>query len=255
MSSGGSTAEPAAGTPSAAAKQFVNLVRAETPASFYLTQLPAQLIPGVALGISTEPLPARFVDLYVLPVRQYTDGCLEAQVGEPPVIAYGAAELLPLAFDCGCRDYLREPWNISELRVRAGRHLPPRRMRFSWAVVEMHRNSLRCLQHYSSDRPGGRAGPEPLAVKLSPPEAALLKQLLAFGENPVPRECLQYALRHTARISLTSQTSRTSRQEDSRAVDVHISGLRKKFNRLAGYQLIPSPIRSIYGYGYQLIHS
>ncbi len=246
MSSGGSTAEPAAGDTAAAANQFINLVRAETPASFCLTQLPAQLMPGVAIGISTDPLPARLVDLYVLPVEQYTSGTIERPGREPPVIAYGAAELLPLAFDCGCRDYLREPWSLSELQLRAARYLPPRRMRFSWAVVEMRRSSLLCLQRPGSSGPGSRPDPGLPSIELSPPEAALLKQLLACGENPVARECLQYALQ---------PTPRTSQPKGSRAVDVHISGLRKKFNRLAGYQLIPSPIRSIYGYGYQLIHS
>lgn len=251
MSSDGPAAEPAAGDTSSAAKQLINLVRAETPAAFYPVQLPAQLMPGVHIAISSAPLPAHLIDLYVLPVEQYTGGSMELQAGEPPVIAYGAAELLPLAFDCGCCDYLREPWGVSELRVRAARNLPPRRMRFSWAVVELHRNSLRCIEHLDTERRssnpgGGRPDSVPPAVKLSPPETALLKQLLASGGNPVPRECLQYALQHTSRIS---------RQENSRAVDVHISGLRKKFNRLAGYRLMPPPIRSVYGYGYQLIHS
>ena len=218
-------------------------------------------MPGIDIGLSTEPLPAEHVDLYVLPATQYSGECEELRARKLPVIAYGPAELLPLAFDCGCRDYLRVPWGVSELRLRAGRQLPPRRLSFSWGVVELHRNTLLCTERFCAPpEPGPGSNhdqvPDPAlsAVELPPPETALLRQLLAIGENPVPRECLQYALYQTSRALQASRSARLSQLDDSRAVDVHISGLRKKFNRLAGYRLAPSPIRSIYGYGYQLIH-
>ncbi len=261
MAPAGPDSIPAVGGAPAAAKQIINIVRAENPASFFVSQLPAELIPGIDIGISTEPLPAEHIDLYVLPATQYTGACEELRARKLPVIAYGPAELLPLAFDCGCRDFLRDPWSISELKVRAIRHLPPRRMSFCWGVVELRRNTLLCTARYSSTLAPGPAsnqnkapGSASSAVELPPPETALLRQLLTDSENPVSRECLQYALYHTSRALHVSGAARLSQLVESRAVDVHISRLRKKFNRLAGYRLTPSPIRSIYGYGYQLIH-
>lgn len=245
MNSSDPDADPAA--------RLINIIRADRPASFHIAQLPAQLQPGVELCVSADPLVEDHIALYILPAERLAGLSAELTRRGRPLMAYGPPELLPIAFDCGCSDYLREPWGLPELKLRALRVLPPRRMHFSWGVVELHRN---ILVRTSRRTPG--PGSRTAEVLLSPPEAALFRLLSAEGGTPVSRECLQCTLE---RLRAPHAWQRPhgpgpagAQPKSRRAVDVHISALRKKLNRLAGYQLAPPPIRSIYGYGYQLIH-
>jgi len=192
-------------------------------------KLPNSIHSAIEICLSTEPLPADRTDLYILPVRGATRQWEHIVTGAHPVIAYGPPCLLPLAFDCGCCDYLREPWDIFELKARSLRLLPAKRIVLEWGTITFQKERLQVQK------------PQPKTLLLNPPEAAILRMLLLRRGTPVSRKCLQCALWDNP-------------QAASRAVDVHISALRKKLNQLAGYSLTPHPIRSVYGYGYTFIH-
>ncbi len=216
--------------------------------SFALREMPAFLHPAVDFCLSTEPLPPATTDLYILPARAATEKWTTIQHSAVPVIAYGPASLLTAAFDNGCADYLKEPWDIPELKARILRMLPPKHIRFEWGTLSFQRNRL-CVETSSGTQPpkwnsSTQASTQHAKqnVKLSPPEAAILRLLILQSGNAVSRQSLQCMLWGYP-------------QANSRAIDVHISTLRKRFNYLAGFTLDPHPIQSIYRYGYKLIHS
>jgi DNA-binding response OmpR family regulator len=200
---------------------------------------PAFLYPKVEICFSRNPLSTEHIDLYVvpaviLPLHQKLQS--PQPCGTVPVIAYGPEKLLALAFDCGCCDYLRSPWALNELKVRALRAFPPRQLEFEWGTITLEGEVLRLLEP---------AAVRPSELTLSAPETAILRRLILQSGSPVSRECLQAGLqRHSGKTTSPA----------GRSVDVHISTLRKKFNLLSGNALQPHPIRSIYGYGYVLIH-
>ncbi|MDZ7793168.1 MAG: hypothetical protein U5P10_05580 [Spirochaetia bacterium] len=219
---------------------------------------PAFLHPKVEICFSRNPLSTEHIDLYLVPAVtlpihrkfQSPQPCSAA-----PVIAYGPEKLLPLAFDCGCCDYLRSPWALNELRARALRALPPRQLEFEWGTISLERELQGEVLRLREP-----AAARPAQLTLSAPEAAILRLLILQSGNPVSRQCLQAGLQRLQRQPEKNSppaghtSSRTTIRTASRAVDVHISTLRKKFNLLSGKALQPHPIRSIYGYGYVLIH-
>ncbi|MFO7730884.1 MAG: hypothetical protein R6V86_08980 [Spirochaetia bacterium] len=273
---------------------YDNTLRAADALPLPTDAFPAFLHPKVEICFSRSPLSTEQIDLYVvpavtLPLRRRNQGAQPCST--VPVIAYGPEKLLPLAFDCGCCDYLRSPWTLDELRVRALRALPPRQLEFEWGTISLERELQGDVLRLHE--PPGKAGSHgrdkaleghaptqtsnptqtpaqgrPSGLKLSAPEAAILRRLILQSGTPVSRECLQAGLqglwglqgqpgktpppagRAAGRISSRSTAGRTA----GRAVDVHISSLRKKFNLLSGKTLQPHPIQSIYGYGYVLIH-
>lgn len=180
----------------------------------------------VIFKISTEALPPIEVDLYVVPALRAAEFREDREGFGVPVIAYGPPELLRRTFEAGCRDYLKDPWDYEELMVRASRFLRNREFTFQWGHV----------QYLSSTLRSGK-----LNIALSSPEDRILSLLSTHINCTVRREALQYALWGELRPS-------------SRAVDAHVAALRKKFNLLAGKKLIPSPLRSVHGRGYSLIH-
>ncbi len=122
-----------------------------------------------------------------------------------PVIAYGASYDMRRAFLAGCFDYLKDPWFPEELLLRLDRLFRVTHRPQSWRGVTLQG----CL--LVSDR-----GQE----ELSYVEAIILKTLLAHRGEVVPRDVLFYAIwGHLP-------------DNASRAVDVHISSLRKKIHRL-----------------------
>jgi DNA-binding winged helix-turn-helix (wHTH) protein len=177
--------------------------------------------------ISSEALPPVGVDMYVVPAERTAEFLEAGEDTDVPVIAYGPPSLLQTALEAGCRDYLKEPWDYGELKARASRLLVNRRFYFQWGQVHYLAKSLRC----------GAA-----VLALSPPEDCILGLLSAHINRTVHRDALQYALWGKPRPG-------------SRAVDTHISSLRKKFNLLAGKTLNPSPLRSVHGRGYSLVHN
>ena len=238
--------------------------------SFALREMPSFLHPVVDFCLSTEPLPPANIDLYILPAGTSRENWTAVLNSALPIIAYGPASLLPAAFENGCADYLKEPWDIPELKARILRILPPKQITFEWGTLFLQGNRLcvapssgteagpsgrqqfdqqfdqqldqqlgQQLQQHDKQQHEQQVGQD---IELSPPEAAILRLLLLQSGNPVSRHSLQYILWGYP-------------QAKSRAIDVHISTLRKKFNQLAGFSLDPHPIKSIYRYGYKLIHN
>ena len=141
------------------------------------------------------------------------------------LIAYGSVSHMPAAFACGCADYLADPWLPEELFFRA----------------------LRARSGNGIDFSGGRIDIVPFALvterknlPLSFQEHLLLLYLVRHAGTPVPRD----ALLHELGLLRTDYASR--------AVDVHVSSLRKKL-RLCGMGAGGgNPIRSVRGVGYAL---
>ncbi len=146
-----------------------------------------------------EPVAAEEAELYVVPA----EGSQALPGRGVPVIAWGPAELMRSAFLAGCDDFLKEPWTPEELGLRAHAALARarRRYRFPWGEVSFEGKDLRT--------PGG------LAV-LTLHESRILGALLRNRGRPVPREALAYSI-------ADAPPSRASR-----AVDVHITVLRRK---------------------------
>jgi Transcriptional regulatory protein, C terminal len=149
-----------------------------------------------------SPLSPDDVDLYVLPVADAPDVAAHGV----PVIAWGPAEGMRRAWLYGCDDYLREPWGPEELALRAQAVLSraARRFSFPWGEIDLDRDELRT--------PGG-------TVALTRHESSVLAALLRARGLPVPRAALWYAL------------AGREGSPRSRAIDMHISALRRKVGR------------------------
>ena len=175
---------------------------------------------------SLEPIDAGATDLYILPVD-----LLQALVGVPsrravagiPIIAYGEASALRGAFLAGCADYLREPWSLEELAVRA-------RKLVSVSLLSLLGVDLN-LTEVSVESRYGRA-------ELSLQEQLILRALLRQTGTVVSREALQYAL--------------WGKLPDgrSRVVDVHVSSLRRKLQKVLPEEHTGQIILSVKGIGY-----
>ena len=234
---------------------YDNILRGAEALPIPTDTFPAFLHPKLEICFSRTPLSSEHIDLYVVPAVNLS---LHQTLQPPqpcsavPVIAYGPDKLLALAFDCGCCDYLRSPWTINELKIRALRAIPPRQLEFEWGTISLERELqgevLRLREPAggaAAHRSGHATKDLPHELTLSASETAILRLLILQAGTPVSRECLQAGLQ-----GYSGKTDSPA----SRTVDVHISTLRKKFNLLSGHVLQPQPIRSIYGYGYMLIH-
>lgn len=170
------------------------------------------------------PVSEERADAYVVPVDQM--GWLLDGTSRPPtwlpVVAYGSEAGLGAAFLAGCRDYLRDPWTAEELSFRVGRLVDSGSRRTAWG-------NLRLTM--------GTAVTEHGEATLSNHEYRILRVLLAQLGEAVPREVLYYAL-----------WGRNGRE--SRAVDVHVSTLRRKLERIADPAYRDRVIRSARGLGY-----
>ena len=142
------------------------------------------------------------MDLYVLPVQE-ASGVAARGV---PVIAWGTIEGMRSAWLSGCVDYLREPWGPEELGMRAQAVLAraARRFSFPWGDLGLEGDELRT--------PGGM-------VALTRHESVVLAALLRARGRPVPRAALSYAL------------TGGPGNEGSRAIDMHVSALRRKIRQ------------------------
>ncbi len=181
--------------------------------------------------------PFVFVDLPALPSRTEADlaivpaGSLDpAERGggtwPVPLIAYGPPALLRTGFLAGCADYLRDPWTPQELALRAEAVLArvPRGHAFPWGVLRLRGCTLR--------GPGAQ-------LTLTAVEARILEALLAARGRPVPREAL----------ALCARRGRVARPAGSRALDMHVSALRRKV-RAAFPAAGPRFITAVRGEGY-----
>jgi DNA-binding response OmpR family regulator len=171
-----------------------------------------------------SPLPEAQVDAYVVPVGRlgtFFDG--ESRPATwLPVVAYGDETGLRAAFIAGCKDYLREPWSANELSLRVARLVEASSFCLGWGDLNLTPGSARTSTG---------------SVSLSIQEYRILRVLLLQLGKPVPRAVLYYALWGRCESS-------------SRAVDVHISSLRKKLKTIAASSLAGPLIRSARGCGY-----
>jgi hypothetical protein len=125
----------------------------------------------------------------------------------PLLLAYGPPECLRAAFLAGCDDYLREPWDPEELEARLARLVGRRESR----RVAM---GGRCVLEGRTVRFSD--GTE---VRLSAHEAVVAGLLFANRGAVVTRRALAFALWGRAL------------EGPSRAIDVHVSALRRKLGR------------------------
>lgn len=184
----------------------------------------ARRIDKLDIATSEHPLNEHETDVYVVPVAQMgqlLDGSARPRTWVP-VIGYGNEGSLRAAFLAGCGDYLREPWAPEELALRVLRIANSSLFAAPWGTVHLQ---------------AGSASTEYGEVALSVQESRILRVLLMQLGTPVPREALYYAL-----------WGRTGRS--SRAVDVHVSSLRRKLRRIAAPARRLDVIRSARGLGY-----
>ncbi|WP_071650323.1 response regulator transcription factor [Spirochaeta thermophila] len=162
---------------------------------------------------------AKCCQVVSLPWKDFLSISLETGEGGPVWIPYGPADYVAQAFALGCGDYLKEPWSVGELLVRARRFLP-QRVVLRGKVCEYRNGVLR------------REGKE---VRLTPVQGQLFSLLVRHRGKPLGREALSHAV--------------GMRNGSSRAVDMHVSLLRKKLAELDLEGVLVSVIRK----GYMLI--
>ena len=183
--------------------------------------------PRIRFRLSDEPLAGGEFDAFVLPAAELpADELLAAlRAGGGLVLAYGGPERLRSAFLAGCDDYLREPWAFEELECRLERAGPPGQARLGLPEGVS-------LRGFRLEGPLG-------AAALSYPESRILQALAQHRGRVVSREVLAYAVWGRPQ------------EPGSRAVDVHVSALRRKLRRL-GPQGCGLLIRALRGVGYSL---
>ena len=173
----------------------------------------------VTVRFSESPLGESGLDAYVAPARDVA--ALFANDRRPatwlPVIAYGDRSALAEAFAFGCRDFLKEPWDVAELDIR-----------LAAVLRDVHPAGEVALT-------GNRLKTAAGDMLLQPNEARILKALLKARGGVVSREVLYYAI--WGKI----------KNPGSRVVDVHVSALRRKLRGVSGLA-----ITQVRGEGYQL---
>ncbi len=141
-------------------------------------------------------------------------------------IVSGNQKDLASSFNAGCTDFLKDPWDNDELEARILKALENYNLQIEWGKLILSQKTI------SSDN---------FATDISIEEYIILKKLLENKSEPVPREALLYALwgNHI---------------KNSRAVDMHISRLRKKIEILKKHDnSCCSSIKTIRSYGYMII--
>ncbi len=174
-------------------------------------------------AFSSDELPP--CDALVMPAELFSRVCRQDPLltYRVQVLPFGPARLLPPALTQGAADYLKSPWDAAELFVRLRRRLA------ELAAVPGHRKALLWRSCLRTER---------ASVPLSASEIRIARLLMRFAGEAVSRRALYFAIwGHEG--------------EDSRAVDVHISALRKKMRAIDPEGAAVS-IRTVRGEGYML---
>jgi DNA-binding response OmpR family regulator len=180
--------------------------------------------PDYDVAYTFEPIDPSAFDAVILPAAM-----LGVPVSESvwlPMIAYGDHNYLRQAFLAGCFDFLKDPWGPEELLFRLERLFRISHKPLEWQGLSLLGNILTADSGFRE--------------VLTHPEAAILKQLLSNQGEVVPREALFYAI--WGRLP----------DNKSRAIDVHISSLRKKITRLLADNESINPITSVRRIGYMV---
>ena len=192
-------------------------------------------IAGFTLEVAAEPPAARDPGYAAVIMPAGAAERLLTGPVEPawPLIAYGPEDALPRLFLAGCADYLRDPWTPQELELRALRTVGQAEAAARFGDGGALRLSGRVLS--------GPAG----AVTLGAQQAEILRMLLANRGAAVTRDALFYAIwgRPPGRRS--------------RAVDMHVTALRRHLAAVAAPADAPrpgagQPIATVRGRGYRL---
>jgi DNA-binding winged helix-turn-helix (wHTH) protein len=179
---------------------------------------------------SPQPnLPYGKVDVYVIPVEEIDSLFSSAaeewdNKGRLPLIGYGKVQHLEYAFLRGCLDYLKEPWTLKELILRANKIVEKNKLVFDWGTIRFSPTGLWTQHRYQG---------------LTYHEYIILKLLSLHCGEIVPREAMYYAICG-------------KESTDSRAVDMHISRLRRKFQHLQPPPGNSPIIRTVRGWGYYI---
>lgn len=174
--------------------------------------------------VSASPVPPNSTDVYILPVEHLPEPAGEhADRLWVPTIAYGPPESLRSAFGRGCEDYLKDPWTPEELYFRTARIVRGVRFTVGDRSIEIRNDSI-VTDHG--------------AAPLSKPQSTIIRILAQYRGGVVPREVLYYLIRGRPGGA-------------SRALDMHISNLRKKLKTVAGPEY-GDLIESVRGEGYRL---
>lgn len=165
-------------------------------------------------------------DVALVPAPRLTD-FLEVHPGVVrilPVIAYGHDEYLRISFLSGCSDYLKEPWSLEEMLLRANRVVRKEEFQFSWGRIRVSTQNLHGTE---------------ASCELSFQEAQLLRLLCQNAGEVVTRDAFYY--------TLWGKPSGFSR-----VLDVYMSRLRKKLRTVVGATDTTELVRAVRGVGYRL---
>ena len=189
--------------------------------------------PSLQLRFSAAVLPPGAASAYIIPSdRMETVLSQHASFGLLPVFPFGPSRHIERAFSLGARDYLREPWSYEELKARIFHNLsaPFLTVPTTGARIDFRPGSL--------IGPGGR-------ILLSEEQTRIMRVLLAVPGTPAFREALHIAL--WGRF-----------KPGSRALDMHISALRKKIRTAGGLDPFDprhDPIEALRRIGYRIAAS
>jgi DNA-binding response OmpR family regulator len=140
-------------------------------------------------------------------------------------LVHGRQKDLGSSFNAGCADYIRDPWNNDELEARISRFLSKKNITLKWDHLILSNKSITT---------------EEGSIEISIEEYKILGKLLENRGEPVPKEVLFYALWGKYK-------------ENSRAVDMHISNIRKKITILRNQSNnCCGIIKTIRNYGYMI---
>ncbi len=142
-----------------------------------------------------------------------------------PIIGYGPVHLIKAAFHLGCDDFIKLPLNKTEIISRASNTRLKQVIQFSWGSIYL--TPQRLYSNITDSR-------------LNHYEYEIIAALLRFRGELVSRTALQFFLYG-------------KEKNNSRAVDVHVSSLRKKISHHIPNNYKPNPIQCVRGKGYRLV--